>query len=111
VAAAGHPAPLVVRRDGAILNVDAKGALLGVFEEIHLTSSSLTLEPGDSVFFYTDGVLERPAGDVGRTRDLSALLRGAHRSTLDDVMARIERELKPGTLLDDVALAALRVTG
>jgi GAF domain-containing protein len=110
VAAAGHPAPIVVRRDGAIQHVDAKGALLGVFDEIHLTPSSLILEPGDSVFFFTDGVLERPSGDVGRTRDLSALLQGAERSSLDDVMARIEGELKPGTLLDDVALAALRVT-
>jgi GAF domain-containing protein len=111
VAAAGHPAPIVVRRDGAIQMVDAKGALLGVFEEIHLTPSSLILEPGDSAFFFTDGILERPSGDVGRIRDLSALLQGAERSSLDDVLARIEGEIKPGTLLDDVALAALRVTG
>jgi sigma-B regulation protein RsbU (phosphoserine phosphatase) len=58
LASAGHPPPLVVRASGEVETVGAPGTLLGVFDSVSLTDSSVSLEPGDLVVFYTDGLTD-----------------------------------------------------
>lgn len=75
-ATAGHPAPLHVRRAGALSPVDVRPAaplglnsLLGNAGDIEVVD--IRLEPGDAVLFYTDGVVEArgPDGEeFGETR-------------------------------------------
>jgi phosphoserine phosphatase RsbU/P len=55
-AGAGHPAPLLLREDGAIVNLHGKGALLGIFPGDEFPDSQIQLQAGDRVFIYTDGI-------------------------------------------------------
>jgi phosphoserine phosphatase RsbU/P len=56
---AGHNPPYVVTADGQIKIVEQTGDMvLGIFEGTEFKEKSLTLNPGDSFFLYTDGVTE-----------------------------------------------------
>ena len=58
-ASAGHESPLLLHAGGGeIEDLDAPGVILGAFADIGLESRSITLEPGDTVILYTDGVTE-----------------------------------------------------
>src|SRR5207237_696301 len=56
-ASAGHPAPVLLRRDGDVAVVDGAPAdlLLGVAPETRREDRALVLDPGDTVLLYTDG--------------------------------------------------------
>lgn len=77
---AGHPAPIVVRGGQALPELETSRVLplgLGVNPGAPLTPSELSLEPGDLVLLYTDGVVESRSptrGEFGldRLRDLFA---------------------------------------
>ncbi|HEX6116369.1 MAG TPA: SpoIIE family protein phosphatase [Solirubrobacterales bacterium] len=58
VAAGGHPAPLHVRADGEVTEVDAHGTLLGFFEELELFEAGVRLRPDDAMVLFTDGITE-----------------------------------------------------
>ncbi|MGB9723818.1 MAG: GAF domain-containing protein [Chloroflexia bacterium] len=57
-ASAGHNPPLLCRREGGILSLEAPGIILGVLPEVHLEERSVRLEAGDTLVLYTDGVTE-----------------------------------------------------
>ncbi|MFM9995699.1 MAG: PP2C family protein-serine/threonine phosphatase [Phycisphaerales bacterium] len=56
VAAAGHPFPLLVRRDGKVETIQADGALLGVFPDEVYADATFTLGPDETLLLYSDGV-------------------------------------------------------
>jgi sigma-B regulation protein RsbU (phosphoserine phosphatase) len=68
---AGHPGPIVVRaRDAqAIELLEAEPPAVGFFPEAEFAEQSVTLEMGDRLYLYTDGLFEsiRPAEDRGRS--------------------------------------------
>src|SRR5206468_3476756 len=55
---AGHNPPIVLRRDGEVLRLDAGGALLGVFPDWKYVEAQIELAPGDRLILFTDGVSE-----------------------------------------------------
>ena len=58
LAGGGHPSPLVRRVGGAIEEVPVGGSLLGVLDDVGFGAGSVTLEPGDALVLFTDGVIE-----------------------------------------------------
>jgi len=63
-ARAGHPAPILVR-DGRTRRLrNDFGPLLGATEEADYRATTTALRPGDLVFLYTDGLVERRGGDL-----------------------------------------------
>ena len=68
VASAGHPEPLLVRADGSVEPVPARGTVLALLEETTYTSVHVELAEGETLLFYTDGVPEAP-GRRGRFGD------------------------------------------
>ncbi len=59
-ARAGHPYPLLIRADGsASFLTDASGLPLGTGGAFSYESQVVTLAPGESLLFYTDGLIER----------------------------------------------------
>ena len=55
----GHNPPLVVHADGSSELLPLTGGIaLGIVPGIEYEQTAVTLEPGDTVFFYTDGVTE-----------------------------------------------------
>jgi PAS domain S-box-containing protein len=56
---AGHPPPLLFRRDsGTVEQLSEAGLLLGLAPDFPYESSSIQLSPGDVLLCYTDGVTE-----------------------------------------------------
>ena len=69
---AGHPPPVWVSASGQTGYLDdASGVMLGVPGEAEFTVGHRTLDPGTSLLFYTDGLIEDRRRDI--TEGLSAL--------------------------------------
>jgi sigma-B regulation protein RsbU (phosphoserine phosphatase) len=55
---AGHPAPLVLRRDGAVERLGPGGPLLGAIPDADFVNGRTILNPGDTLLAYSDGIVE-----------------------------------------------------
>ena len=60
---AGHPAPVILRADGTMDEVDAGGGLLGVFDGEQYPEVEIELRPGDRLLLYSDGFEQAFPGD------------------------------------------------
>ena len=62
---AGHNAGLLVRANGSVQRLEANGMPIGLFPGVEYERAEVTLEPGDLVMLYTDGITEaaNPQGD------------------------------------------------
>jgi PAS domain S-box-containing protein len=56
IATAGHPPPLVLRKDGTVDRVEVSGPLLGLIPGSEYQPTRVLLEGGDSLVLYTDGL-------------------------------------------------------
>ena len=111
VALGGHHHPLLRRADGTVEAIGELGTLLGVVEP-SLTEASVSVDPGDVLLLYTDGLTDAP-GDQGVPLDeISAVL--AHSgATLDvgplaDEIRQLKRRRRPHGSTDDTAVVVLR---
>ena len=112
---AGHPAPVVLPRAGAPFPVEGAGLPIGMIDNATYTDATLSLGPGDRIYFYTDGAIEaldssdeefghlRLLDSIARRRDLPL------RAGLDAVAADV-RAWCGGRLKDDVSLLAVERT-
>ncbi|MET7300561.1 SpoIIE family protein phosphatase [Embleya sp. NPDC005575] len=59
LAAGGHPPALLLRADGgAEFRPTPGGQLVGALPDAHFTTSTMRLEPGETLLLYTDGLTE-----------------------------------------------------
>ncbi|MFD5522469.1 PP2C family protein-serine/threonine phosphatase [Streptomyces sp. NPDC127066] len=65
VTSAGHPAPLIVRADGAVEQAGTRGTLIGAFWDVSSTTARIELAPGETCLFFTDGITEARGGPLG----------------------------------------------
>jgi sigma-B regulation protein RsbU (phosphoserine phosphatase) len=63
---AGHMRPLRAAAGGVIEELKSVGIALGVIHDIELEEVTVTLEPGDSILLYTDGVTDAASPDYQR---------------------------------------------
>jgi PAS domain S-box-containing protein len=110
IAAAGHPPPLLRNAHGEVTPIGPRGILLGVAPKQTFEERTVTLQPGDTILLYTDGVTDTPgARDRFGDDRLAETLRDAPREPRQ-ILATIERALKAfqsGTAVDDRALLVL----
>ncbi len=118
-ASAGHPSPMLLQRGtntaGPLCgNSKSQGPALALFEEAAYTTSQCSLEPGDSMVFFTDGLYEvaNPQGEeFGLERLAEALRRRISLPTADllDAVVAEAMEFSGGRgFLDDVCLVGMR---
>jgi len=118
LASGGHPPPLLRRAGGRVEEfVLQPGRLLG-FEEgdLHLRNYTLSLAPGETLLFYTDGAIEArdPAGaGMFGVRRLQELVAGLPAGLplpewADRIKAAVERFTGSDELQDDLTLFLLR---
>jgi phosphoserine phosphatase RsbU/P len=107
---AGHPPPVLVRGDGTTeLLARRPEPLLGIDPTTRRTDHQLGLRPGDTLLFYTDGLVERRRWSLDEGTDwLLGQLELRGRDPLDELCDGLLAELGGGTA-DDVALLAVRV--
>jgi serine phosphatase RsbU (regulator of sigma subunit) len=111
-ASAGHPAPIVVRSDGAVAAIGEAGDLLGIFEKPQTRVTSVRLAPGEALVCFTDGVTERRDGArmLGEDGVLRVMSGGAGLSATA-LARRLESAVSGFTgdpARDDVAILVLR---
>jgi serine phosphatase RsbU (regulator of sigma subunit) len=63
---AGHPPPLIVRRDGRVEEADTRGTLIGVLPRVRSRTATATLSAGETCLLYTDGITEARGGPRGK---------------------------------------------
>jgi phosphoserine phosphatase RsbU/P len=59
---AGHNPPVLLR-NGTVIRLEADGPVVGLLPDAPYTEQSLTLEPGDLLILYTDGISEAMTND------------------------------------------------
>jgi len=110
---AGHLPPLVVRR-GEVTQIDSNGLPIGVFCDEKFTANSLTLDRGDTLFLYTDGLSETldTAGIEYGPERLVRLISAAHgeqpQAMVDACVADLSSYRGGTPRLDDVTMMAIR---
>ncbi|PNU19218.1 hypothetical protein C2E25_13480 [Geothermobacter hydrogeniphilus] len=110
---AGHPPPLLVRRDGTVETLDVGGTLVGMGGLIPFEEDRLQLYPGDRLFLYSDGVTELPdpEGELfGEERFFDLLENGADNpldEQLEMVMKVLDRFSGGQPPPDDLTLLAI----
>ncbi|WP_063643540.1 SpoIIE family protein phosphatase [Catenulispora acidiphila] len=108
VAAAGHPSPAVVARDGSVEYLDLPtGPPLGLGGSAY-EAVELPIDEGSILVLYTDGLVESREQDIGDGLErLSAALAGPGRDP-EELCASAIGGLLPERPADDVALLAAR---
>ncbi len=90
---AGHNPPIVVRADGTAEYLRSKPQLvLAAMPGYVYRSHEIKLEPGDSLYLYTDGITEQPDANgrlFGEKRLLKTFLGGRFASKLGDALSEV----------------------
>ena len=119
-ASAGHPAPLHLRsRDGTVellpLPQEKRGKVLGLVASSDYDTCEVTLQPGDRLLLYTDGIFEVFAGDA--EFGMSGLIAAVRRNLTQPTPQLLENVLQSARAFggcadfeDDVCLLAIDTT-
>lgn len=115
---AGHNPPYVLSGDGGVKQLDNIGGLfVGSMPEIEYQSKTVTLQPGETVFIYTDGVTEAESTSEAQFEEerLEASLKGLADASVEKIVARVVDDVKAfasgATQSDDITCLALRYLG
>lgn len=108
IASAGHLPPIIIGPNGGRVVEVTPSAPLGAFSYGHVPEHELVLAPGETLVFYTDGLIERPGTPL--TASMDTLLEVIkHASSVDELCRlAVEKLVPPEGLRDDVALVAIQ---
>jgi len=114
-ARAGHPYPILLRQGQPPQQLEARGSLLGVFDNAEFVQQSIQLEAGDRLLLYSDGVESL----IGRLHDkegfqYTAEFRALSEGSINEIVDRLtematDREIKPAEI-DDLTIVGLQLT-
>ena len=111
---AGHPCPLIRRRDGRLeeLGKSVSGLPLAVMPDYPYEIAETTLEPGETVILYTDGVTDamNAAGDRFGDDRLRQALSGAAPGAAaagDPIVKAVQGFVADRPQFDDITLVCL----
>jgi len=112
---AGHNPPLLCRAgEGTAELLEKGGIALGVIGGDHFQDRSITLRPGDTVVFYTDGITEAmsPDGELFGEQRLLETVRSQGICTADKTLTAIEESVvahrSTAPTSDDITLLVLQ---
>ncbi|MGK3969929.1 PP2C family protein-serine/threonine phosphatase [Sorangium sp. So ce118] len=114
VANAGHPFPYLVRNN-TVRQIASQGSPLGAASSAEYTSSTVLLERGDALLWFTDGVTEceNAESEQFSERRLRALFQSvaayAPEEARDAIVAAVTRFRGDRSLDDDMTLVVARV--
>jgi serine phosphatase RsbU (regulator of sigma subunit) len=108
---AGHPCPLIRRRNGTLEEFGRKssGLPLAIMPDCRYEAAETSLEPGETVILYTDGVTDamNAAGErLGEDVVREALLRASPGAAAagDEIVKAIQRHAADRPQFDDITL-------
>jgi serine phosphatase RsbU (regulator of sigma subunit) len=114
LSSAGHPPPLLRRRDGSVEEACKPGMALGLFDKPPLFDTKVVLAPGDSLVFYTDGVTEARRGAEelgvdGLRRLVATATRGSSAAHLAATIEAHLSDYRDGLPRDDTAILVVHM--
>jgi phosphoserine phosphatase RsbU/P len=115
---AGHNPPYLLEGDSKISPLEMTGGIiLGCFEECNFKSRIIRLNPGDSLFLYTDGVTEafNLSEEAFGTARMEEVLRNRASEPLQDLVKNVLDKVSEFALgaaqSDDITLLAVKYLG
>jgi len=114
---AGHNPPLIIEANGVRYLTMKAGFVLGPIPDSDYETERITLQPGDMMFLYTDGVTEakNPASELyGEPQLLNALQSGPKEKLsemIHNIRADVTRHANGADQSDDVTLLAIKYKG
>jgi serine phosphatase RsbU (regulator of sigma subunit) len=109
---AGHPWPVLVRPDGRTQILQGGGLPLGIFPDSEPATQELDLDPGDLLFFFSDGLTSACGPDLvyfeDRITDELAALGGEPAARVVSRLQEVVLQFCHSQLRDDVTMIALR---
>jgi|HubBroStandDraft_6_1064221.scaffolds.fasta_scaffold11434_3 sigma-B regulation protein RsbU (phosphoserine phosphatase) len=112
---AGHNPPMVCRKSGALERLEAGGLPIGIMVDAPYQSATTTLEPGDWLVIFTDGVVEAEntaKEEYGETRLLQIIAAGAQYTPaqlLQSIMTSIDVFVGNTPQHDDITCLLVKV--
>ena len=122
---AGHH-PMLVASEGRVVNIlEASGPPIGVLPDITWKDETATIKPGETLVFYTDGIVEArsgatrtpgtvPQGEFGMQR-VERVVRERYptspRQLIDTIVGEVQDFCSPMAPHDDCTMIALRYNG
>ncbi len=108
----GTPYPLLLKRGKATVEIRSAGTVLGAIEKPELQRCGVTLEPGDSVIFRSDGLDALLRGDTPLPLDSIAhtrWFRSLDAERLEEALADVEHlcNHRRGLADDDICVVAI----
>jgi sigma-B regulation protein RsbU (phosphoserine phosphatase) len=113
---AGHLAPILIKNGDAVA-VESSGLPLGMFCDSDFTSSTVKLEPGETILLYSDGVTEacdRDGNEFTITRLLASVKEAfKHGPTqlVQQSLTAVEDFCAGAAKTDDLTILALKYAG
>jgi sigma-B regulation protein RsbU (phosphoserine phosphatase) len=109
----GHIPPIIIGPTGVRATLEVTGPAVGMMPEIDYTIGQAQLEPGDTLFCYTDGVTDAraPNGEFfGTKRTLQLLedLRPTASALLTQVETTVAAHIASADQFDDITMLAVR---
>ena len=111
----GHNYPLFYQIDtDEIHPLRAQGIVLGIIPKPHFDQQTITMQPGDVVLFYTDGVTEamNPARELFGDERLSDVLRAQHTQSTQAIIEAVLTGISEFALgepqSDDITMVVLK---
>jgi len=112
LSSAGHPGPVLLKPDGLAQALAGGGVALGIFPDPEPATQELELEPGDVLFFFTDGLTGARSPELTYLEEILtdslAGLAGRPAADIVSEMRKIVLEFSAGVLRDDLTMLALR---
>ncbi|HZD60835.1 MAG TPA: SpoIIE family protein phosphatase [Anaerolineae bacterium] len=112
---AGHPPAIIKRSPSSVGLLETYSPIIGALANINYVNGETTLDSGDILVLYTDGVIEaRTNGEFFEEQRLVEFIQGLGPISAKEVPKRIFDEVlrfTGGRLSDDVALLALAYMG
>jgi serine phosphatase RsbU (regulator of sigma subunit) len=115
LASAGHPRAMLFGSDGGWQEVDTAGTLLGFVDDLRLKTTELSLEPGQTLLLYSDGVTEARLGkhELGAEKlaEVVSRVAGVSARAMADAAAMKAESWSIGALKDDLTVLVMKRLG
>ncbi|NML64385.1 SpoIIE family protein phosphatase [Hymenobacter sp. RP-2-7] len=116
---AGHEAPLILRKDNTVESLPKRGGMaLCILEDFPYQAQTFQLQPGDTLFTYTDGVPDanNKAGERFGMARVKALLAAQTSAALPQAITEatydaIKNFIGDNAQFDDITMLTLRYNG
>ncbi len=112
---AGHPGPIRVTKDGKADNLPMSPPAIGILPNPEFIEHQVTLEPGDRIYLYTDGITEasnseqEEFGELRLTEKLGKLRSNTLTGSIDALLKELSIWQDDEQPADDLSIVALEL--